>query len=555
MKAPLPPFVKRAVKEFAARVLEGEIPAAPLPILAGGMGMLAARLLEKAAAIEWTTVPLALPFSNMTRENWQRALELWLAHGVPLLEALPGRACPACATPAGRFLFSSYDGYPFHECVECGSWFVPKHVDQSLFDRFFDRCPDARSLAETMADDRGVASRQQGDIERIGPQLDEVLSLLRSAQAPIDGYLDVGCGVGHSLEAAAERGLSAVGLEVDPACIELARSRGLDVHPTPGAFTTRRFSLVSLWETLEHLAQPRAVLEQAHQLLNDRGLLVLTTPNLNSPIVRILRGDCSYVHGGTNTAGHINLFHPKSLERLLASAGFAVLDVDAQYSNNPFEIASHLRGWARGAHDMAFRAKNTVEVPRLLEAFFNATWPCVAQLERILLSAPILKVLACRKDAAESFSEGIGALRSRRRHEILGQLPLPWKALPELTRWRVSEGAATAGKGGIEVRGDGSAHGPRLTSSRIGVVPARKIVVSLPVTPRAGHVTVGILDHKGDWLLDPRALGAAFSFDSGANRSVRLVVSVQPSGKPPVSLAGFAVEPGRYADLGPTSEC
>ena len=365
------------------------------------------------------TLPLAPPFSNMTHADWSRSVRLWLEHGAPLVSTLPYRPCPACGGARATPLFTSYDGYPFHECDACASWFVPKQVDTAVYDAFFATCPEAAALAAQMTE-RREQTLAAADIKRIGEYLDELLAILAADRAASLRYLDTGCGVGHSLEAARQRGLHAHGIEVDRPAIEAARSKGLSVtepdEPAPGSYR-----LMTFLETLEHINDPLAALQKYVPLLDPGGLVTITVPNLASPAVRLLRGDCSYVHGGTNTPGHINLFHIGALTRLLERAGLVVLDADAQYSNNPMELAGYLLGRSRAVRDMLTNGSTAVQVPDLLVQVLNAAWPGVALLERLALTAPILKVVACRPEDVASFAEPIADLQRRRRTHIEDQ--------------------------------------------------------------------------------------------------------------------------------------
>lgn len=66
------------------------------------------------------------------------------------------------------------------------------------------------------------------DFARWNSRADDVdLRLLASVRGPV---LDVGCGPGRMVRAALDLGLDALGLDVSPAAVELARATGLPVH-------------------------------------------------------------------------------------------------------------------------------------------------------------------------------------------------------------------------------------------------------------------------------------------------------------------------------------
>lgn len=387
-----------------------------LSLVAGEFARLA-ELINASQDARASTVPLAPPFSNMTQDDWARSVHLWVEEGITLLRSQPDRACPACGGNRSTFLFMSYDGYPFHECELCYCWFVPKKVDNGLFEAFFARCPEAAKLAASMTERRAV-TLEAADAERIGAYLDELLTVLGEGRHTEMSYLDPGCGVGHSLQAALKRGIKAHGVEVDRSAMQRARAKGLSVSHPSEPLPAGPYRLMTFLETLEHISDPLAALQRYLPYLDSGALVTVTVPNLASPSVRILRGECAYVHGGANTPGHINLFHVGSLTRLLERAGFVVLDADAQFSNNPVEIAGYLLGRTRPVRDMLAMRQAKVELPELVAQALNSVWPAVSLIERSALTAPILKVLACRQADAGKFSDTVAAVRRRRQEEI-----------------------------------------------------------------------------------------------------------------------------------------
>lgn len=84
-----------------------------------------------------------------------------------------------------------------------------------------------------------------------------------------------------------------------------------------------RFAALTMTDVLEHLHDPPAALRSLSAALADDGLLMLTTPNTDSPIAKLLgRHWPSYcaIH-------HIYLFNPKNASMLLERLGFTVLSV------------------------------------------------------------------------------------------------------------------------------------------------------------------------------------------------------------------------------------
>lgn len=379
------------------------------------------------------TTPV-LPFSTMTESDWRAAVRLWREHADAILAGVPDRACPACDSTASRAIFTSYDAHRFHECDGCGCWFTPKWIDWSVFETLFERNPAARDLAARMMAARDRTEQRDADMGRIGRYLDDVLPLL-----PVTGrrrhYLDAGCGVGHSLRAGRARGLNVQGVEVDTAAIALARADGLPVVNPGETLPAGPYHLLSFWETLEHIADPKAALQQYLPFLDDDGLVAITVPNLNALETRALRESCSWVHGGYNTPGHVNLFHAPALQALLSRAGLTLLDAQGEFSADAENLVVSLMGITRGAFDVLEGRPPTRTIPAVMADLLRQVWPGVALLEELSLASPILYAVACKQGRERRFEAAVVARRQKRRDQLaaaaaaLIAMEPDWKAI------------------------------------------------------------------------------------------------------------------------------
>jgi SAM-dependent methyltransferase len=96
--------------------------------------------------------------------------------------------------------------------------------------------------------------------------------------------LDVGTGLGYFLRAAGAAGWSAVGIDADAAVVGYARAR-LGVDARAGDLAAQRFpdgafDLVTLWNVLDVVDAPRAVLAEARRVLAPGGRVFVRVPNV-----------------------------------------------------------------------------------------------------------------------------------------------------------------------------------------------------------------------------------------------------------------------------------
>jgi 2-polyprenyl-3-methyl-5-hydroxy-6-metoxy-1,4-benzoquinol methylase len=372
-------------------------------------------------------------FSVIEIDNWKEALALWISLGQPLLADLPARACPACDSSVSHTVFQSYDGYHYNECERCGTWYVPLSVDWALFERFFAECPPARAVARKATTGR-MEQSDNPDFSRFGNYFRSILDILSTPRSQ-PRYLDIGCGVGHALTAAKTAGMLPHGVEVDPDAVALAKRNHDVVVGSVEDLPVGTYDVVSMWETLEHLADPLLMLREAVARLSPGGLVVVTVPNLDATGLRVSREKCSYVYGGFNSPGHINFFNHRTVEMLFKRAGLALVDVTYEFSTNSLELVGYLGGVAAADRPFAMAAP-----PQPVAEVLNLIWPAVTLLEEFAGTLPIMHCIACRLEDVSLFSKKCDERLTIRRehlfmatHDQLVTLNDPVQQLQELT--------------------------------------------------------------------------------------------------------------------------
>ncbi len=147
---------------------------------------------------------------------------------------------------------------------------------------------------------------------------------------PSTHVLDVGCGDGRHILAAAARGCVAVGVDYDPAELLKARARlggmpidliAADASHLP--FADRAFGAVICTETLEHLPDDQGAMREIARVLADGALLHGAVPShFTERLYFALSAGYRNAPGG-----HVRIFSPASLASKLARARLRVDDV------------------------------------------------------------------------------------------------------------------------------------------------------------------------------------------------------------------------------------
>lgn len=132
--------------------------------------------------------------------------------------------------------------------------------------------------------------------------------------------LDVGCGDGEALEILRDLGWQVCGVEIDAQAVTAARGRDLDVRQgtlSDAALPDETFDAVTSSHVIEHVHDPKGLLEESRRMLRIGGTLVVVTPNV--------KARCHKQHGaywrGLEPPRHLVLFTAESLGALAESAG------------------------------------------------------------------------------------------------------------------------------------------------------------------------------------------------------------------------------------------
>jgi glycosyltransferase involved in cell wall biosynthesis/SAM-dependent methyltransferase len=144
---------------------------------------------------------------------------------------------------------------------------------------------------------------------------------------PLD-FLDVGCFEGGLLDQLAKQARWRLcGLELNARAVEIARRKGHRVWQG-GAVDAPyviepdcRFDLIFLGQTIEHLNEPVKAVRRLAALLRPGGVLVLTTPNLDSAQIELFGPTWSHWH----LPYHRQLFSKKSLGLLADGAALRMV--------------------------------------------------------------------------------------------------------------------------------------------------------------------------------------------------------------------------------------
>lgn len=149
--------------------------------------------------------------------------------------------------------------------------------------------------------------------------------------------LDLGCSAGAFLSTMRSPGWDLCGIEISAEEAQCAKERAGaevfvgDIFDAP--FAPESFDVITSFDVLEHLYQPKRVIEQVYSWLKPGGIYYVAVPNVESWESHFFR---SYWYG-LEMPRHLFMYSPISLRKLATGAGFA----EVLCSTPPASYAEH----------------------------------------------------------------------------------------------------------------------------------------------------------------------------------------------------------------------
>jgi predicted ATP-grasp superfamily ATP-dependent carboligase/2-polyprenyl-3-methyl-5-hydroxy-6-metoxy-1,4-benzoquinol methylase len=159
-------------------------------------------------------------------------------------------------------------------------------------------------------------------------------------------FLDVGCGSGASVRAAAELGWKAVGIDIDPELVEKGRAElQVDLRCTTlldAHLEKEQFHFIRLRDVIEHLPNPYEVLMEIKHLLVPGGSLLVSSPNEGSlpTTLRLLCGCRRRAVATVPPPHHLHGFNRRTLKRIFERAGLTVHEIKSTTPVDPAYVTS-----------------------------------------------------------------------------------------------------------------------------------------------------------------------------------------------------------------------
>lgn len=135
--------------------------------------------------------------------------------------------------------------------------------------------------------------------------------------------LDIGTAGGSFLHVAKKRGWEVYGIEPNKWLCEWSKKNyGLDIKPgtlSDYKFEDNYFDVVTLWDVLEHVPDPKALLSEINNILKKDGLLIVNYPDIGSLVSKIMGRKWVFL-----LSVHLFYFNQETIKKMLGSTNFKI---------------------------------------------------------------------------------------------------------------------------------------------------------------------------------------------------------------------------------------
>lgn len=135
--------------------------------------------------------------------------------------------------------------------------------------------------------------------------------------------LDIGTAGGSFLQVAKNNGWEVYGIEPNKwLCGWAKKHYGLDIKPgilSDYKFEDEYFDVITLWDVLEHVPNPKSLLLEVNRILKKDGILVVNYPDIDSLVSKIMGRRWIFL-----LSVHLFYFTPKTIKKMLESVNFEV---------------------------------------------------------------------------------------------------------------------------------------------------------------------------------------------------------------------------------------
>ena len=196
------------------------------------------------------------------------------------------------------------------KCSDCGLIFLNPRPDKKLGLEYFENAYSNALGFEDISYYR--------DLDLILRRNKVRFESINKLPAPNRKILDFGAGQGHFVKIASDQNWFAQGIEHSIAGQNSAKQNlGIDLLSSVNELNTSDFGIITLWDVIEHLEDPKQTIIELSQYLHPKGYFIIETSNIDSLDYIVHKKKWSYWH-----IDHLFYYSKTSINFLFHTMGF-----------------------------------------------------------------------------------------------------------------------------------------------------------------------------------------------------------------------------------------
>lgn len=195
----------------------------------------------------------------------------------------------------------------WQQCNDCLHIFTEGYYTDNACKIIFGKTHDNQKVGGSIEQNRNVSSKM---VEKVLPFASE------------GSWLDVGFGNGSLLFTAQEYGFKPIGIDLRIDNVNVLKSIGIDSYceDLSSLSLPEKVSVISMADVLEHIPYPKNALLAANNLLKENGVLLVSMPNTENLLWKLLSDQNQNPYWGEME--HYHNFSRTRLYALLSEFGF-----------------------------------------------------------------------------------------------------------------------------------------------------------------------------------------------------------------------------------------
>lgn len=268
-------------------------------------------------------------------------------------------SCQFCGSESFSVAYAS-EHWRIEKCADCGFCFTNPRPHRADLPAYYS--------AEYFADQRHVKKffRSDGTKRIKGVSYTNRIADVEHHVSERGSVLEIGAAKGGFLAALRDRGWDADGVEISADGVrEAMEDHGLELFcgEIEDYRTDKRYDVICMYQTFEHVWNPVTTLEKCRSLLKPKGILIIEVPNRRAFEMRYSarRRELSY-----DLPRHLSHFSPRFLARESRMRGFEMLEADLYHAPPVLKLLgllAEIRSHSKGKISDSARRESTIPQP------------------------------------------------------------------------------------------------------------------------------------------------------------------------------------------------